>query len=236
MRIEKIDRFEDFIEAFGHPFCEDERTYRGVKDASFNLIPSLGRLTQYDDDQLVDYELRVMDEFKRRSRALLSYTPTSEWDWIFLAQHHGIPTRLLDWTSNPLVALYFAVEDKSDTDFAIYSGFFNRLYQNSSGGMEVPYRNGPRTTDLISPYEVEEVFAVHPTHRHQRYINQSGFFTIQPAPAQPIQDGVQVKHVFDGSLKQRFHTILIAFGITRFFLFPTLDELVRDIRSRWDHI
>lgn len=235
MRIEKITSFDQFVETFGHPFYEDERTYRGVPNKDFKLIPSLGRLTQYDEDQLLGYELRVIDEFKRRSRPFLNDLPNNEWDWLFLAQHHGLPTRLLDWTANPLVALYFAVESHPDDDFAIYSGFFSRLYQNSANEMEISYR-GESDSVTVNPYSLKGVYAVYPAHKHQRYINQSGFFTIQESPHKPIQDNDLIKYVFPKKLKSRFQSILSAFGINRFFLFPNLDELVNDIRGRWDNL
>jgi hypothetical protein len=77
---------------------------------------------------------------------------------------------------------------------------------------------------------------VYPIHRHQRHINQSGFFTIQQDPTVPLSEQIEAKYIIPATLKRRFRSILESFGITRFFLFPSLDELADDIRSRWDHL
>jgi len=127
MRVEHINSFEDFVEQLAQPFAEDERTYRGVSRETYQLIPALGRMAQYDDDQLRGYEWSSVDEFRRRAKPLVPDAPTDDWEWLFLAQHHGLPTRLLDWTSNPLVALFFAVSKDDKVDGAIYCGWFRRL-------------------------------------------------------------------------------------------------------------
>lgn len=213
---------------------DEERTYRGVSREEYQLIPALGRMSQYDDDQLRDYEWHTVDEFRRRAKPLVPDTPADEWEWLFLAQHHGLPTRLLDWTSNPLVALFFAVAEDDQFDGAIYCGWFRRFFHTGPNLM-VGATENMRATHL-SPYDVEGVYAVYPAHRHQRYVNQSGFFTIQQHPTQPIEADIQIKYKIPGSAKRRFRSILESFGITRFFLFSGLDELVDDIRSRSDHL
>ena len=234
MRVEHINSFEDFVEQLAQPFAEDERTYRGVSRETYQLIPALGRMAQYDDDQLRGYEWSSVDEFRRRAKPLVPDAPTDDWEWLFLAQHHGLPTRLLDWTSNPLVALFFAVSKDDKVDGAIYCGWFRRLYHTGNNLMVGATQD--ERPSLISPYKVKGVYAVYPVHRHQRYVNQSGFFTIQQYPTRPIEDDVQIKFIVPRHLKARFRSILEAFGINWFFLFPSLDELVEDIRSRWDHL
>lgn len=88
--------------------------FRGHSSKDFKLIPSVGRDTQYTFEK----ELQLFEHFKNQGRQYIQCN--SDLEWLASAQHHGLPTRLLDWTYNPLVALYFAIKDDPEIDGVIY--------------------------------------------------------------------------------------------------------------------
>lgn len=92
----------------------DTGVYHGASAADQPLLTSLDRLGGTDPPHgKVHLEAHILRNFVRYSRPFLAAEPTNEWEFLVIAQHHGVPTRLLDWSYSPLVAAHFATRDPS---------------------------------------------------------------------------------------------------------------------------
>jgi hypothetical protein len=95
--------------------------WRGHGSIEWKLEPSLQRIWANDPAGLRNAEAAMFDQFKRAAPYLLPSVSSSDWNRLSLAQHFGMPTRLLDWTVNHLVALWFALSSGHNTDAAVWS-------------------------------------------------------------------------------------------------------------------
>lgn len=216
-----INTFEDL-----HAVVKDHRNsiaiYRGLKDADFILIPKIGRykklwgsngLKPASANRLSE-ELSILRLFKERAIPFLNPLPKSDWEWLAIAQHYGLPTRLLDWTRNPLVAAYFAVRDEHPGDSVIYACHDERYIDTSKH----PF-----------PFKYQKIGRFIPPHITQRITAQSGLFTIHPTPTAPFNSPSVQRFLIPQKFRQPLKKMLFRYGIHAASLFPDLEGLTKHI-------
>lgn len=222
--------------------------FRGHGNADWKLEPGWYRLGSRGEGLGEKWysEQELMMQFKLLAPRYVhnvQILPSTDWEWLFLMQHYGLPTRLLDWTKSALIGLYFALRDnKGKSDAAVWMLNPWWLNKQSLSKFEIPAANDPRVADwgplnTGSELKVSLPVAIEPVHASPRISNQRGVFTIHGTQrrvleklsavdeAQLVKFTIAAEHV-SGMLRD----LRIA-GVSETTVFQELDGLSRDIKS-----
>lgn len=197
------------------------------------------------------FECKLIREFKRMGVTMTPNPPrmNDQLRWLFLMQHHGAPTRLLDWTENVLVAAYFAVEDKPGRDGELW--VLQPLALNKTHELDsVPCADEVDTNlrlllrqpcHPLTPEDLQRIrfpYAIRPAMHVPRMMSQLGVFTIHPTPADGSAGGIAesladtdtlARYIIPRACKRKMCRDLAALGITRRTLFGDLDALAATV-------
>jgi len=224
--------------------------FRGQNEASWDLVPTLYRdVPPARGIRALEDEIR--QEFEVRAPGLTEERPRNLWEWYFLMQHSGAPTRLLDWTEGALIALYFAVRNKmrDDTDAAVWVADPWELNRSVIGRAEViapgadtgllaadvaPYRPWlPARYEEAGQLTVDLPIAIYPTHFVRRISSQRSCFTIHGSAKDGFRrlDAKAASHIakitIPRSAVREIDRCLSVAGIDEITIFPDLDGLGR---------
>jgi hypothetical protein len=164
-KIFSVSSVSEFVEVA--TYFDDGVVFRG-QTISWPLVPMVGR--NQDRSQFILCEKEMFDAFKRESVPYLDFVPRNDWQWLALAQHKRLPTRLLDWTRNPLAALWFAVKD---SPIDAQPGVVWVLYANA-----VNVAHLTDTAGTPDPFSIDKTYLYFPEHVYPLIQAQMGVFTV----------------------------------------------------------
>jgi len=217
--------------------------FRGHSDAKWGLQSTLARrfkVSGIDCDAWVVQEERILKIFRRKAHLFLDHIPDDEdsFRWLGMMQHHGAPTRLLDFTYSFYVAAFFALESATG-DAAIWAVNLTALKEQmpKAGDTEIHLRAPGTYENYFLNNDLSFVAFGDPFFMNQRLIAQSGLFLIPSTLKVPVEEILQssnpkalVKYVLHTS---KLRTIamrkLYDMNISYYTLFPGLDGLARSM-------
>lgn len=231
-------------------------TIEELHDSTLELISQWGHEVWWRGQACSDWKLKsgihrkggapgteqnLAARFKREARMRHPSVPHHKdlAGWLFLAQHYGLPTRLLDWTESPLVGLFFAIREHTEEDGVLWALSPYQLNEAQLGEKVLLNPDDPRAQQLIRRAfntEVEEIpatAAVYPDHHDLRLVNQLGAFTIhgtsEPMEASAEAEQYLVRFDIPAEVKLKMAFSLDALGIRLANLFPDLQHLAAQI-------
>jgi hypothetical protein len=224
-KIYSVSSFREFQDIILDIPANQFTLYRG-QNLDKALLPKIARYEVKDVEKI---EREMLLDFQRRSLHLIDYHPGNSWDWLALAQHHGMATRLLDWTENPLIALWFSMAPKIETAASDYSVVW---------GFNVPDKDIVATTDEMDSFKEGVTKVFKPNHITKRITAQFGWFTIHKAnrdkhfiPFEQNKDysgslfKIMIKSECFDECKKRLHN----YGINSASMYPDIDGLAKHV-------
>lgn len=236
--------------------------YRGLSDAKHNFDTKIQRLSDNNRPRIIygkkakcskwhkHREKRLLETFRSYAKDWLPQNP-SDWEVMLLAQHYGLPTRLLDWSSSPMVALFFATEDTSKwhEDGVIWCANisktmnYRRNVKDKLNEKKYVYTledlHGPkvRSLDSFDRLSDNNLIWFEPPSSSPRIVNQYAFFSVMPGvdlkQAELFANhklsfwGITIK----AHMKREFHERLQIMNITHRTIYPGLEGIAKWLTS-----
>lgn len=214
--------------------------FRGQADASWKLLSGFDRLKSPPTETM------LVNKFRQNASFLIDKrSPSNDFEWLFMMQHYGVPTRLLDWSENPLIALHFAVHSLDKKDAILWVLSPQMLNANSND--DEKYIPAFEEDEYLGSYTTEKYdkgkdkgilpIAAIATRNNPRIQAQMGVFTISHREKTPIDEIGSKKHIIKYLIpkeaKLEIQKELGILGITKFAVFPELSSIGEMIKGEF---
>lgn len=243
----EIDSFPKFLEEIEKiSKTKDNLWFRGVSSKTHTLAPSI-----YRDNFTSELEESFQTKFKSRALPYLKNRPVEDyWEWLFIMQHHGMPTRLLDWSSSALVALGFAIIFRKKGkvgDAAVWCLNPTKLNEVSRVVLtpfdKIPdistNQNAQASYRFDAASRAEYPLAITGPLNNERIAAQKGTFTLFPNAAKFNLEDKADAHMFltqliikEGAI-ETLKEQLYYLGMTESTIYPDLNHLALEIRREF---
>lgn len=204
----------------------DDWIFRGEASGGAVLCPGAGRVPRGPGSPRgwhfdVADERAALERFKSDALPYLDRTPPAEHhlEWLAIAQHHGMHTRLLDWSESLLIAAFFAVERGGE----------------HGGGVIYGVKGLPRLEAGDDPFAATEVGVYRPSRLSARMAPQLATFTVHPDPSADFRQDSRLRHWRLAGRRNcwRIKLVLDACGVNYANIFPDIGGLARHIQWRY---
>jgi hypothetical protein len=231
---------------------DEEFWFRGQGSAADPLVPGLYR---YRYPELRSEESEIRHAFQGLARPFLAREPRTKWEWYFLMQHHGVPTRLLDWSEGALLGLHFALRSNPPgEDAAVWvldPRWLHRHINSDAKLLPDPEdAENTRAGQLLDRYLSTSPYArphwpplpipIRPPHISPRFAVQRSCFTLHGSEKDGFARAVQhsprprlVKLRIRSGAVSDLLTSLDECGVLESTVFPDLDGLGRQLRAEF---
>lgn len=231
----KVGSLSKFVEAVVELNGETVRgaIYRGQSDCRFDLTSTLHRSLTRSNPTNIQRAKNGFLIFRKERHLYHDVSSLSPWDELCLAQHYGLPTRLLDWTLDPLIALYFSLEQVDHENITADACVYMLPSDSNTPWVTSDELVGDPFGEVTKDGSDSDHFILIPDYLNARVRNQSGVFSLSKSVTAAFPKSKCHQIVIPGDCIKLFKRELIQFGVSRKKIYSDVEALCADLK--WYH-
>lgn len=255
IRVNSIGQFIDDVFSLGEKDSNNTgHIFRGINNQEYELSSSLHRNCNANRNFA---ETRLLQNFKKYALSMEPHVCDSIWSTMIIAQHHGLPTRLLDFSSSPLMALHFALIDNKNSDAAVWAINLSKIHsdllpekyktilnKNNAFAFTIEMLENITIEEYNNDMNGEHFLIIEPPSIDIRIINQGSLFAVLPDKLDPLdaflknslEKNIAVKYIIPKEKIHQFRVQLDEMNITERILFNDLDGVGRYLKRRYQRL